>query len=272
MNQHHCQITQLITYPIKSCGGIQHQSIELNALGLIGDRQWMLVDDQGVFISQRKYPNMALIQPEILANSLSVIAPGMEPLKIDLAATQHPIEITVWKDTFQAQPFDQTVNQWFSDYLGIAVKLVQHTAVSHRLIDQDYARPDQYVAFADGYPILVAHEASLEQLNQALSDSVNISRFRPNIVVASDLQAWDELNWRLLLSEKVQLNLIKPCTRCVMTGVEQTSGQQTGTEVLKTLRHSFSHQDKAVFGMNAIPTFESATSGVLKLGSQLQIQ
>lgn len=266
------EITQLITYPIKSCAGIKHQTIELSTLGLIGDRQWMLVDDNGVFLSQRKYPQMALIQPDIQNDSLIISAPGMDTLSVAIKQLLQPIEVTVWQDTFHAQTLNEKANQWFSDYLGFAVRLVQHTDISHRLIDQEFASANQQVAFADGYPILVTHEATLAQLNEQLSQAVKMSRFRPNIVVSSNRTAWDELHWRQLNTNHLQLDLVKPCTRCVMTGVEQTSGQQTGTEVLKTLREKFPHQDKAVFGINAIPQFFKADKAELKVGTTLNIQ
>lgn len=266
------QITQLITYPIKSCAGIKHHAIELNRLGLAGDRQWMLVDDNGVFLSQRKHPQMALIKPGIHHNTLIVNAPEMETLSVNLEQLQQPIEVTVWQDTFLAQTLNENANRWFSKYLGFAVRLVQHTDVSNRLIDQDFAQANQQVAFADGYPILITHEATLTQLNEQLSQAVDMSRFRPNIVVSSNRAAWEELHWNQLNTRDLQLDLVKPCSRCVMTGVEQTSGQQKGTEVLKTLRQKFSHQDKAVFGINAIPIFSIADKAVLKLGSTLNIQ
>lgn len=264
-------ITQLITYPIKSCAGINHQQISINELGLMGDRQWMLVDDDGLFISQRKYPQMALIKPVINNQQLMVDAPGMTTLTIDTNQSQRPIKITLWKDSFDAQPINIDANQWFSDYLGFSVRLVKYTNISHRLIDQNFAQPGQQVAFADGFPLLVTHQATLTDLNQHLSESVDMSRFRPNIVVASNLTAWDELNWSQLSSDNLRLNLVKPCTRCVMTGVEQKSGHQTGTEVLKTLRQNFPHDNKAVFGINAIPQINNEQD-LLKVGMCLNIK
>jgi uncharacterized protein YcbX len=265
------KITQLITYPIKSCAGIQHQEIAVNELGLVGDRQWMLVDENGLFLSQRKHPRMALIQPQIAGKTMTISAPEMDDLVIDTSKFQKAIEITVWRDTFKAQMLNSEANQWISYYLGFQVRLVQYTDVSKRLIDQNFANANQQVAFADGYPILVTHEASLAQLNEQLNQAVNMSRFRPNIVLSSARPAWDELNWNQLSGESLQLDLVKPCTRCVMTGVEQTSGQQTGTEVLKTLRQQFPHENKAVFGINAIPRINPDDKSLLKLGAKLEI-
>ena len=245
-------ISQLISYPIKSCAGIQHQQATIDSMGLVGDRQLMLVDANGLFLSQRKHPQMALIESVYTKHDLMVNAPGMEPLSIDL---QQPIDdsiqVKVWKDSLLAEPLQPSVNQWFSDYLNIPVRLVKYGKQSHRLIDHDFAKNAETVAFADGYPLLIAHDASLGQLNQHLEKPIGMDRFRPNIVVNSELSPWDELTWNSL-SDEFKIDLVKPCTRCVMTGVEQTTGEQTGSEALKTLKQKFAHQEKAVFGINAI--------------------
>ncbi len=263
-------ITQLISYPIKSCAGIQHQQATIDTMGLAGDRQLMLVDENGLFLSQRKYPQMALIEPTFSKLGLMVNAPSMEPLSIDLQQpTDHSTHVKVWQDSLLAESLQPNVNQWFSDYLNTSVRLVKYGKKSHRPIDPDFVENGETVAFADGYPLLIAHEATLDQLNQQLEESIRMDRFRPNIVLKSDLTAWEELNWKSLSDDEFVIELVKPCTRCVMTGVEQTTGQQTGTEVLKTLKQKFAHQDKAVFGINGIARTQNATE--LNIGQKLRL-
>ena len=263
-------ISQLITYPIKSCAGVVQATAQLNAMGLAGDRQLMLVDANGLFISQRKYPQMALIQAVPSEQGLKVNAPGMQPLTVDLQAKlNQALNVTIWKNTLPAESMQHEVNQWFSDYLGTPVSLVKYGPQSHRPIDPDYAQQGETVAFADGYPLLIAHEASLDQLNQHLKQPVGMDRFRPNIVVHSDLGPWDELNWHGLTTEHFKIDLVKPCTRCVMTGVDQSSGIQTGSEVLLTLKHKFAHHDAAVFGINGIARSTQAVE--LSVGQSLNL-
>lgn len=238
--------------------------------GLKHDRQWMLVDDEGVFISQRKHPRMALIQPQISGQNLRVQAPGMPALDIHSEAEQ-TVDVQVWKDQLTAAQSPEQINQWFSDYLQTSVRLVRHTSHSRRLIDTAFAHLGEQVAFADGYPILITHQASLDALNTRLSAPVGMERFRPNVVVETDQAAWAELNWQHMSHQHGTLDLVKPCTRCVMTGVDQRIGHQTGSEVLKTLRSEFAHQDQAVFGINVIPRI-SAQSMLLQVGDSLQVQ
>ena len=262
-------ITQLYSYPIKSCAAIEHQDTTLNQMGLQGDRQLMLVDENGLFLSQRKHPMMAMIKPSFTDQGLSVKAPGMETISIDLHHTTEPsMKVKIWEDDLQADAMQTPINQWFSDYLNTSVSLVKYGKQSHRAIDPDYAKNLETVAFADGYPLLVAHQATLVQLNQQLKKPIGMDRFRPNIVVQSDLPAWDELNWLGLSDDSVQIDLVKPCTRCVMTGIEQTTGKQTGTEVLMTLKKKFAHNDKAVFGINGIAQIEGSVE--LRIGQNLK--
>ncbi len=135
----------------------------------------------------------------------------------------------------------------------------------------EYSELGQTVAFADGYPVLVTHQSTLDQLNQKLSHAIDMSRFRANIVVTTSTKAWSELNWLQLSNNSLLLNLTKPCARCVMTGIDQQTGNQTGSEVLKTLKQQFAYQDKAVFGINAIPSSEHGFATQLKVGMNLQI-
>lgn len=230
----------------------------------------MLVDAHGLFISQRKHPQMALIQAVPCEQGLQVKAPAMQPLTVDLQATsKQALNVTIWKNTIAAESMQHEVNQWFSDYLGTAVSLVKYGHQSHRPIDPDYTQQGETVAFADGYPLLIAHEASLNQLNQQLKHPVGMDRFRPNIVVHSELDPWDELNWHGLATEHFKIDLVKPCTRCVMTGVEQSTGTQTGTEVLMSLTQHFAHNNTAVFGVNGIARTTQAVE--LSVGQSLNL-
>ena len=264
------KITGLYSYPIKSCGALSHDSTAVTELGLEHDRHWMLVDADGLFISQRKHPQMALIQPQITDQQLRVQAPGMSDMQIPNVSAQ-AVDVQVWKDQLTAAQSPEHINQWFSDYLHTAVRLVRHASHSQRPIDTAFASAGEQVAFADGYPILITHQASLDDLNKQLSAPVGMDRFRPNVVVESDLAAWAELSWSQLSHHHGTLDLVKPCSRCVMTGVDQRTGTQTGSEVLKTLRSAFAQQDQAVFGINAIPRTGNRVMRI-QLGESLQLQ
>jgi len=266
-------ISQLISYPIKSCAGVSHQTTQLDRLGLQADRQLMLVDKNGLFLSQRKHPRMALIQPKLTPQSLTVNAPGMHQLTVNLQEpSKQALQVTVWQDSLPADAMQQPVNQWFSEFLDVPVRLVKYKQQSQRRIDPEFAKLGETVAFADGFPLLVTHEASLEQLNQHLEHTIEMNRFRPNIVLKSKCNAWDELQWKSLSGQGFRLDLVKPCSRCVITGVEQSTGIQTGTEVLMMLKNKFAHQNQAVFGINGTINLTGYQTIELAVGQNLAIQ
>ncbi len=267
------RITQLITHPIKSCAGIKHQKVGINHLGLDGDRQFMLVNDKGIFLSQRQHPQMALIQPTLTADSLKLEAPNMSGYRIDLNEFSGTTEVSVWKSKLMADIYT-TASEWFSEYLEQPVQLVRYGNNSHRSIDTAYATSGETVAFADGYPILITHQSTLTDLNNHLTKSVNMDRFRANIVVETESEAWCELNWSKVsttTTNHVEIDLVKPCARCVMTGVEQATGENTGVEVFKTLAQKLPHNGKAIFGMNGIPRINSEQAQ-LSIGQTLKIK
>ena len=265
------KIQQLFSYPIKSCGSISHQVAEINSMGIKYDRNWMLVDSDGLFVSQRKFPQMALIKPVIESQQLRVNAPGMAELCIQIDGVTSTMDVTVWRDTLSAEVSHESVNRWFSEYLKTEVFLVRYGDISQRQIDPEFAEPNQTVAFADGFPLLVCHQSSLHALNQTLSQTIDMNRFRPNVVVSTAHGAWDECHWQQLSNQNLSLELVKPCSRCVITGVDQATGIQSGTEVLKTLKNKFSFQQQAIFGINAIPNIIGKSIGQLAVGMTLEI-
>lgn len=237
-----------------------------------GDRQMMIVQEDGIFLSQRKHPKMALIQPEVISSTeLKLTAPNMPEVMVEHTRGKGVQQVTVWKDTFKAVTLNPVINTWLSEYLGIKVNLVKYEAISKRLIDTNFAKNEEQVAFADGYPILVTHQSTFDQINQALTDPVKMSRFRPNIVLESNQEAWQELNWNELTHNGLVIDLVKPCARCIMTGINQQTGIQTGTEVFKTLQTKFPHNNKAVFGVNAIPHIRETKDTILSVGLELEV-
>ncbi|MGJ8662013.1 MAG: MOSC domain-containing protein [Marinicella sp.] len=263
------EISHLISYPIKSCGGIKHSAVQVDAWGLAHDRKWMIVDHDQLFISQRKHPEMALISPKLIDGQLHLSAPGMADCHVKM--NQNSIsKVTVWKDQLNAEVASEATNQWLSTYLGTSCTLVQYGNASKRAIDPDFAQPGDQVKFADGYPILVTHEASLQAFNHLQAHPIPMDRFRPNIVVKSNQNAWSEYQWRALRNSQVTIELPKPCARCVMTGVDQIQGKSEGSAVLKRLKNEFAHQDKATFGMNGIARIQGSQAVTLEVGMKLE--
>jgi uncharacterized protein len=237
-----CTLTALHVYPIKSCGGVEVASGLLVETGLEYDRAWMVVDDRGQMFTQRELPRLALIQPSFKGGELMLRAPGMLALHLRLDAVEAPTRVRVWDDIVKAYDMGALAAQWFSDFLGQRLRLVRFDPEQQRLSDAAWAGDTAADnAFADGYPLLVAGRASLEDLNRRLrargAGEVTMQRFRPNLVF-SGWQAFDEdhLDEIVITTAEgpVRLRLVKPCVRCSIPNVDPLTAA-TGSEPGDTL-------------------------------------
>jgi uncharacterized protein YcbX len=261
-------ITGLWVYPVKSCAGVQVQEAILTETGLEFDRAWMVVDEEGSFLTQRELPRMALIQPQLKYHDMVLRAPGMLALHIALDQVQEPLRVTIWDDEVQAYDMGPIAAQWFSDFLGVKARLVRFDPEEKRVSSRQWTGDVEALnQFSDGYPVLVLSEASLAGLNEKLqaagATAVGMARFRPNIVIgdapgASELVPHDEdrLDLLKIATEQgvVQLKPVKPCARCPIPNIDPVTAQ-SGPEVGDTLqayRQDPRLKGAVSFGMNAI--------------------
>ena len=230
-------ISEINIYPIKSLKGISLDSAIVEERGLQYDRRWMLTTPDGMFFTQREFPRMATMSVWIEddGSGLGVEAERFGdvfvPLEPDTGNKQH---VTIWQSVCEGEVYGAALNEWFSDVIGTECQLVYMPDDSRRSVNELFNRNDDVVSFADGYPVLVIGEASLEDLNWRLDDKVPMNRFRPNLVVSGS-DAFAEDNWNKIRIGDAEFRSSKPCARCVMTTVDQEYGEFAGKEPLKTL-------------------------------------
>lgn len=255
-------IASLHVYPIKSCGGVTLDETMVIETGFEFDRAWMVVDADGMFVTQRELPRMVLIQPTLKSTEMVLRAPGMLALHIALDRVEAPMRATVWKDNVAAYDMGDLCAQWFTDFLGRPLRLVRFDPEQKRLSDHRWTGTlDAENAFADGFPILVASIAGMQEFNrrlQARGDAaVTMARFRPNLVLDGlDPHGEDALDEIVFASSEgpIRLRLVKPCPRCPMPDVDPLTGE-TGHAVGDTLAsyRADARLDGALtFGMNAV--------------------
>jgi uncharacterized protein YcbX len=261
------QITRLYVYPIKSCAGVQVPNVLLTETGLEFDRAWMLVDEEGSFVSQRELPRMALIQPQIKQYEMVLRAPGMLALHIALDAVEEPLQVKVWDDEVRAYNMGAVAAQWFSDFLSTPdaprkLRLVRFDPEQKRLSSLKWTGGIEATnQFADGYPVLVISEASLDGLNERLAAAGHapaaMERFRPNIVL-SGLDAHDEdrLDEMLIATPQghAKLKMVKPCPRCPIPNIDPATAISSPevSDTLQGYRQVEIVGGAIAFGMNAI--------------------
>lgn len=280
-------ILSLHTYPVKSCAGITHTQIGVSESGLLFDRQWVVVADNGRFLTQRSHPRMALVQPVLDDTALFLDAPEMPTLRISLrkpGPQPDSVPIRIWSSDTLGCDEGNTAAHWFSDYLGLGCRLYRVHRDARRLASPERIagwlarRPDiddfpreHAFGFADAFPFLLASQASLDDLNQRLAakglPAVAMSRFRPNIVL-NGLDPYEEDYISSLQVDAMTFALVKRCPRCPIPNIDPlTAG--VGHEPMKTLAGYRGSEDGILFGVNAV--VRGAGSGaVLSVGDRVK--
>ena len=249
-------LSEIWRYPIKSCGGERLDYAELDQFGIKGDRRWMLIDQHNQMVTQRQQPRMCLIQvktqPVNLSTSqsgLHVSAPGFDEMVIEVPAHASSVRVKVWQDSCQAWLAAPPVHQWFSDFLGQTVRLVWFPMSAQRQVDLTYAQVGDQVAFADGFPLLLISQASLDNLNARLIQPIEMIRFRPNLVIAG-CEAFAEDQYHQLRIGSKDFLLAKPCARCVMPSIDPSTAVKQ-SDVMRALAYR-QREDGVFFGQNLL--------------------
>jgi uncharacterized protein YcbX len=280
------RLASIHIYPLKAGRAVDLSASAVEPWGLAGDRRWLVVDPAGRFVSQREEPALAGVTAAYPAAGADQLAAG-PPLPTDaitLSAAGHPtlkvtmpwaadgtemVPVALWESRVRAAAAGQEADDWLGRLLHRDVRLVYLDDPTRREVDQDYGDPGDWVSFADGYPLLLTSISSLEALGDWLTEEghppVPMNRFRPNVVVAGAC-AWAEDGWRRIRIGTVTFRVAKPCGRCVVTTIDQATGQR-GRQPLELLgrRRRFGRQ--LVFGQNMIPD----APGFIRVGDPVQV-
>lgn len=259
-------LANLYTYPVKSIPGVSHSLAEVQDRGLEHDRRWMIVNSEGLAITQRQYPKLALLKQSITEQGLVFEASGMSLLRVLFGEnTGKSFTVKIWKDTCEALIVSSFADVWFSDFLGVKVHLVYMPDSTQRLVEEAYNINQNITSFSDAYPFLLVSEASLVDLNSRLESPVPMNRFRPNLVV-SGTEAFAEDTWKKIRVGEIIFHVVKPCARCVFTTINQDTAEK-GVEPLQTLATYRKIGSKVMFGQNLLPE----NKGQVKVGDKVEV-
>lgn len=262
------KLSEIWVYPVKSLGGIRLTEAKTEERGLQYDRRWMIIDENDIFITQRDFTKMALVDVELLSDGLRIsYRPEPEnavtiPYK---PVSSAPVSVTVWDDVVEAVTVCEEADAWLSSTLNQNLRLVMMPDDSFRKADSKYAKHEENVSFADAFPYLVISQASLDDLNSRLAEPVSMIRFRPNFVVTGT-EAFAEDQWKNITIGDLNFEVVKPCARCVLTTVNPETAEK-GPEPLKTLASYRRVNNKVMFGQNMVVK----DIGTIKEGDQLVV-
>lgn len=263
-------LSGLYRYPLKSAAGESLQETRLDALGVLGDRRWMVVDaESGRFLTQRLLAQMTQLRARWQgAEQLLLSAPGMPDLQVAVPDQQAALRgVSIWRDSLQVPDAGEAAALWLSQWLGRACRLVQVPESRARQVDTAYAEPGEKVAFADGFPLLLIGQASLDDLAARVGRPLEMLRFRPNLVVAGSAP-YAEDGWKRIRIGELEFRVVKGCSRCIMTTLDpQTGARSTDREPLNTLKAYREREGEVYFGQNLIACGE----GRLALDMPVQV-
>ncbi|MEE2904694.1 MAG: MOSC N-terminal beta barrel domain-containing protein [Myxococcota bacterium] len=257
-------LSQIFIYPVKSCAGIEVPEAVVTSRGLQFDRHWMVIDENGLFVTQREEPRMSQIL-------LSILKPGFEASFGSSRVYLDPLEsgpsqvVRVWNDDVKATVCRREVNDWFSGVLNRPVRVVKMSEDARRLVDQKFANKNDVVSFADGFPFLLLSQASIDELKSRLSQAGDVLRFRPNLVI-SGVSAHAEDGMDEFMISGIRFRCAKPCARCVIPTIDPASGKKD-PEINKVLSKYRKFDGKILFGQNLV----HLGSGTLQTGAKIEL-
>jgi uncharacterized protein YcbX len=268
------KVAELNVYPVKGCRGMALQSMKLDARGPALDRRFMIVKPSGEFITQRQEPRLSLLRVAWIEDVLALHAPGMPELSIPLQgeeALPNRLEVRVWRFQGEALLVSERADAWLGQWLGLPCRLVRCAPDMERTANPEWTQSAVSIGFSDAYPLLLISEASLESLNEAIrghdpmATPIGMNRFRPNLVVRG-CEAFAEDDWSRICIGEVELDIVKPCDRCVVTTVNPETAER-GQEPLITLARMRRSEQGVLFGQNCVPQ----GTGSLELGAEVQV-
>jgi uncharacterized protein len=262
----------IYTYPVKGCHRVSHDGARVEPWGLAGDRRWMIVDSEGVGVTQRDDAALVFLDAAVQPGALRLAAPGRTTITIQEPSPAYDMDVKIFKSRkapVPARPAGAEADAWLSEFLGRPVGLVfLHDPTAHV---PGASSEVAATTFADAYPLLLANAASLTALNDWLLDAgdepVPITRFRPNLVVEG-AAPWAEDDWvggRLRVGD-VEFEAIGLCDRCVVTTIDQETAEK-GKQPLRALGQHRNIDQGLMFGLNLVPS----TAGPLAVGDPVEI-
>ena len=257
-------VSDLYIHPVKSLKSVSLSEAEIDEFGFVHDRRFMLVDASGKFISQRKHSRLGFLSAEFDGRNLVIQGKGLDAITFALSEFEVALEVDVWADRVGALAIADERTEKLSEYIGLMLSLVYMPRSTFRQVEREFFSADQKLSFADAFPFLLTNTASLDDLNDKLEQPIGMGRFRPNIVFTGD-QPFQEDDWQRIAIGDVEFDVVKPCSRCVMTCIDEQGRKHK--EPLKTLATYRRNDFGVCFGQNIV----QRSSGSVMVGDVLRV-
>jgi len=277
------KVTQLWRYPVKSMIGSTVDSIELDEVGIVGDRTWAARDLErgGIRGAKKIGPLMQLTATDIADGHVEITLPDGSTTRTSdadcnervSAALDHPVQLERLRpasDTDHYRRGGPDTDDFEAELRGIfgreADEPLPDFSVFPEAVIEFESPPGTYY---DAFPLMVMTEQALTAMSNALPDStVDVRRFRPSFVIdaanaAASTPGHPEFDWvgrRAQIGSAV-VEFGAACPRCVMVTREVSGSIPQDRAVL---RHVVRELEQNV-GIYATIT----TPGVINDGDEL---
>ncbi|WP_397452690.1 MOSC domain-containing protein [Pseudomonas sp. NA-150] len=250
------RLSALYRFPLKSGIAEPLQQARFDGLGLAGDRRWMLVDEAtGRFFTQRAMPQISQLSALWnAAGGLTLAAPGFQALDVAIPENSEATlrGVTIWRDTLRVPDAGDQAAQWLSEFMGRPTRMVHVPDERARWLPSGYGNIDDKVGFADGFPLLVIGQASLDDLSAKVGRPLEMLRFRPNLVIEGS-EAFAEDTWKRIRIGDMEFRLLKGCSRCILTTIDPKTGERSpDREPMATLKTYRESEGEVWFGQNMV--------------------
>jgi len=273
-------LSHLILYPIKSCAAMPVEEAAATISGLsaqgVHDREWMLVTQEGQFLTQREFPRMATVVPRVEGDALVVTAPAMPQLRLPLARLPgQGRRVQIWDDLVEADDCGDAAAAWFAQALDTPCRLVRFKPARARPTSEKWTGGAPSAAlFADAYPLLLIGQAALDEINARMRaagrEALPMDRFRPNLVVEGS-DPFEEDYTASFQAGAILIVPVKPCARCPIPAIDQATGipGPDPLDILQSWRGKAILDGAVCVGMNCIVT--DGAGGILRVGQPLEV-
>lgn len=267
------RLSSIHRFPVKSCRGEDLTEAVVEPWGLAADRRWMVVDEVGSVITAREANGLVVVDPRLTADGLVVTAPDLPELAVPTPDPRTQTPVDLWKSELTAAQAGPEADAWFTKALGRPARLVYLDDPTQRPTSPAFSEPGDRVSFADGYPLLLATQASLAALNDVVAERsqgahppLPMSRFRPNVVIGGS-EAWAEDDWRRIRIGGAVFRAVKGCARCVITTIDPDTAVR-GKEPIASLARIRRWDGATWFGINLIPDSADVT---IRVGDEVEV-
>ncbi|WP_373818067.1 MOSC domain-containing protein [Glaesserella sp.] len=259
------KITQLNLYPIKSTRAYQVNQAFVQPQGLNFDREFMITEADGTFITARKEVLLYRLSAFPISTGLMICLDNGEQCMVRYQDFVEQQSGEVWGTHFLSFVATDEVNQWLSRHFERPVQLRWLGEKSRRTVKNFEPNP---MSFGDSNPLLLVSEQSLKQVQQWSPVPVSMEQFRGNIVI-DGTQPFEEERWRRVQIGEVVFTFAQCCTRCILiTRDVHTLALDPKAEPFRTLKQQHTNENgKPIFGIHLVPE----NSGVIRVGDSITL-